>query len=288
MEAQMFEHSPEAILMTIPPWPTYIISNFRQFEPNERHITRISSDYVLLFILDNSLHFTEAGTDVEVKAGEWYIQVPGLRQEGRKGSPAPFYYYIHFSAASVPYHPEYAFSDSAGEAAYQRANRLLLPVRGRFEPYRMRPWFERLDEVSKRRPSDLLGAQSVFLDVLNRISSTELSAELPSRRIAHQIIDYLSANYNRSLDGKHLSSHFHYSYDYIQRLLKKYFNVTPGQYIQEYRVKRAQELLENSDLSLPAIAAEVGYNDETVFYKAFRKLTGDAPGLWRRKKRGLI
>ncbi|WP_274361320.1 helix-turn-helix domain-containing protein [Paenibacillus thermotolerans] len=284
----MFERSPEAVLMTVPPWPTYLISNFRQFEPNERHITRISSDYVLLFMLENTLHFTEAGTDVELRAGEWYIQVPGLRQEGGKGSPAPFYYYIHFSAASVPYTPEQLSSDAEGESANDRTNRLVLPVRGRFEPNRMRPWLDRLDEVSKRRPTDFLGAQSVFLDLLSRISSAELSSEMPSRRIAHEIIGYLSANYNRHLNGNQLSSHFHYSYDYIQRLLKKYFNVTPGQYIQEYRVKRAQELLENSDLSIPAIAAEVGYNDETVFYKAFRKLTGDAPGVWRRKKRGLM
>jgi transcriptional regulator GlxA family with amidase domain len=70
-------------------------------------------------------------------------------------------------------------------------------------------------------------------------------------------------------------------------LLKTHYGVTPGQWIQACRIKRAQQLLEHSDVSLAQIAAETGYQDPTVFYKAFRKLTGEAPGRWRRRKRGL-
>jgi len=57
---------------------------------------------------------------------------------------------------------------------------------------------------------------------------------------------------------------------------------SPLRYLTELRLRRAAELLTTSDGSLAEIAAEVGYDSEFAFSRAFKRYTGKAPGLFRR------
>ena len=182
----------QRIILDIPPWPTYNSSSYRQFESGEKHVTRIAAEHVLLLVLGNTLHFTESDIDVELEAGEWYLQVPGLKQEGRRGSPAPFYYYIHFAARS---------SSESVEGCAEGAHRLEMPIRGRFDAAEMRPRLDRLDEIARRRPSDFLGLQSLFLDLLNRVATPEEASLSPSRRLADAVADFIAAHCDRPSTG---------------------------------------------------------------------------------------
>ena len=48
-------------------------------------------------------------------------------------------------------------------------------------------------------------------------------------------------------------------------------------YLNAARVRRAQELLVHSSMSVSAIAFEVGYEELSTFYRAFRRLCGKTP-----------
>lgn len=58
--------------------------------------------------------------------------------------------------------------------------------------------------------------------------------------------------------------------------------VTPYQYLLEVRIDRAKRLLQSSDEALGQISREVGFNSQSQFNRAFRKLTGTTPGIFRR------
>jgi transcriptional regulator GlxA family with amidase domain len=57
---------------------------------------------------------------------------------------------------------------------------------------------------------------------------------------------------------------------------------TPLRYLTALRMQKAQELLQDGELSMAAIAGEVGYESEPAFSKAFKKAVGKAPGSYRR------
>lgn len=59
--------------------------------------------------------------------------------------------------------------------------------------------------------------------------------------------------------------------------------VTPGAYLQAWRVGIAQELLDAGQ-PLKHIATEVGYSGEAALSRAFRAHTGKSPGEWRRER----
>jgi AraC-like DNA-binding protein len=59
----------------------------------------------------------------------------------------------------------------------------------------------------------------------------------------------------------------------------------PMQYLTQWRMQVAATLLVQSGAKVAAIAAEVGYDSEAAFSRAFKKATGVAPGAWREVRR---
>ena len=58
----------------------------------------------------------------------------------------------------------------------------------------------------------------------------------------------------------------------------------PMQYLAQWRIQLAAGMLARTNAGIAAIAAEVGYESEAAFHRAFKKAVGTAPGAWRRQK----
>jgi AraC-like DNA-binding protein len=55
-------------------------------------------------------------------------------------------------------------------------------------------------------------------------------------------------------------------------------------YLSNWRLQLAAKLLERQNLSISQAAAEVGYESEAAFNRAFKKVVGIPPGAWRRAR----
>ena len=58
---------------------------------------------------------------------------------------------------------------------------------------------------------------------------------------------------------------------------------TPIQYLANWRIQVGAALLRNTNSTVAVVAQEVGYESEATFTKAFKRLTGNSPALWRRQ-----
>jgi AraC-like DNA-binding protein len=280
----MFDAATDAFELQIPPWPVFMTANYRHFRDDEKHITRICKDFVLLFMLESSLYFSEDGRSVEVDAGSWYIQVPGLKQEGIKGSPAPKYFYIHFQAACEPCDVEDEGESSGTLASNGIPIRFRIPVRGTFRQQHFTPLFNKLVEPLLQ-PADILRRQVAFFNILYNLICSTRADPSETNDLTFHLMSYLADNFKKPSANLAISEKFHFTSDYLTRRMKHYCGITPYKYMQQIRFEKAKELLANTDYKLSNIAKEVGYNDLTVFYKTFRKLSGVAPGTWRKQNR---
>lgn len=61
-----------------------------------------------------------------------------------------------------------------------------------------------------------------------------------------------------------------------------YVGVSPMHYVARWRLQLAARLLERPGVSIAQAAAEVGYESEAAFNRAFKKLVGVPPGTWRK------
>jgi len=62
----------------------------------------------------------------------------------------------------------------------------------------------------------------------------------------------------------------------------------PMQYLAQWRIQLAAQLLERSGAKVTTIAADVGYESEAAFSRAFKKMMGVPPSLWRRRQTSLL
>ena len=59
---------------------------------------------------------------------------------------------------------------------------------------------------------------------------------------------------------------------------------SPMQYLTQWRMILAANLLRNSNATLAHIAEDVGYQTDTAFIRAFRREFGAPPATWRRSQ----
>jgi AraC-like DNA-binding protein len=59
----------------------------------------------------------------------------------------------------------------------------------------------------------------------------------------------------------------------------------PMQYLAAWRMQLATARLRDTDEKIIEIALDVGYESETAFSRAFKRLVGESPGAWRRAQR---
>jgi AraC-like DNA-binding protein len=63
-----------------------------------------------------------------------------------------------------------------------------------------------------------------------------------------------------------------------------YMNMPAMQYLGRWRLQIAARRLEDPQVSIAQAAAEVGYQSEAAFNRAFKRHAGVAPGAWRRER----
>ena len=65
--------------------------------------------------------------------------------------------------------------------------------------------------------------------------------------------------------------------------IKAWTNFTPNEFIQEIRMKRAAQLLEQNKINISQISYKVGFNNPKYFSKCFQKKFGETPSQYQSK-----
>lgn len=98
------------------------------------------------------------------------------------------------------------------------------------------------------------------------------------------IKDFIQNNYfHEQLSVKEISEHVHLSSSYVCTVFKNETGSTLNQYITEYRLEKAKQLLSDSQLKISDISSKTGYTDSNYFAKAFKKYVGISPSEYREK-----
>ena len=93
--------------------------------------------------------------------------------------------------------------------------------------------------------------------------------------------EYVENNYIYDISMQEAAEEMGYSDAYFSKLFKQYFNQNITAYLTEYRIKKAKELLSNTNHSIKDISRMVGYTDSNYFAKIFKRLVGEIPSKYR-------
>lgn len=131
-----------------------------------------------------------------------------------------------------------------------------------------------------------------ILNILNELANAsefqilnadQLSVETQTKendRI-NTIFNYVKENYNEPIALEEMADLTHMTVPSFCRYFKKVTHKTFVQFVNEYRLVHASNLLSESDRSITEICFESGFNNFSHFNKSFKAFTGMSPSEYR-------
>ena len=95
--------------------------------------------------------------------------------------------------------------------------------------------------------------------------------------IRKAVDDYIESHISEKIDTATLAKIVGYSTSYFRELLQQLVNMSPNKYVLHCRFTKACELLQNTDMSIIAIAIELGFSSSQYFSTVFKELTSMTP-----------
>jgi AraC family transcriptional regulator of arabinose operon len=103
----------------------------------------------------------------------------------------------------------------------------------------------------------------------------------PQQRYIDYALAYMHNAYQSKITVNDIADYIHIDRTYLFQLFKKELNLSPQQYLIQFRIKKATQLLLETQESIKSIALAVGYSDYSLFCRTFKKIMGQAPSNWR-------
>lgn len=97
------------------------------------------------------------------------------------------------------------------------------------------------------------------------------------------LMSYIESKLDSHIRAADLAGVVQLSKSYFFRAFRKTFGEPPCSYIVRLRIRRAQELMLASRVSLSHVALECGMSDQAHLCRVFRRIVGTSPGAWRRQ-----
>ena len=104
-----------------------------------------------------------------------------------------------------------------------------------------------------------------------------------SDELVKALMVYVYENYQHPISVDQLAASVHISKRVCFRIFRDNLHMTPVEYIREYRLQKACQLLANTDTPITQIAYHCGLGSSSYFGKTFRERFGCTPAQYRKE-----
>ena len=101
----------------------------------------------------------------------------------------------------------------------------------------------------------------------------------------NKAMEYIINNYQNVVNVNEIADYLSLNRSYLTTIFKKALKVSSQKFLLMYRMKKAMELLMNTDYTINQIAISCGYSNQLSFSKAFHKFQGLSPREFRKRNR---
>ncbi len=141
-----------------------------------------------------------------------------------------------------------------------------------FEVYEALENIHKLDSAS---PKFEFKQMSYFYDLFAGLTSNDFNNT--TEWYADEAVKYINMNYSRNISIGNIAKHLNIDRSYFSRVFKSIYDVSPQEYLINFRIEKAKFLLQTGNYRVSEVAISLGYTDPYVFAKAFKKSVGVSP-----------
>jgi two-component system response regulator YesN len=105
--------------------------------------------------------------------------------------------------------------------------------------------------------------------------------EKGNKKLMAKAKEYIAINYSKDITLESISEHVHLSATYFSKQFKCFFGENFVDYVVNYRINKAKELLKKGVYKANEVSKMIGFSNEKYFYKVFKKHTGFTPSEYK-------
>jgi len=136
-------------------------------------------------------------------------------------------------------------------------------------------------------PFHLIGHLYLFLDYIVR-SSAELKIASGSKLrdfYIHEALEYIEHNFQNNITIECIAEVCGLNRSYFGKIFKDTVGSSPQEFLMNFRMAKAAELLKLTSLSISDIGLAVGYDNSMHFSRAFKSIYKISPRDWRNQNK---
>lgn len=255
------------------------------------HATRTIESYEVIYGIRGRAYIQQEGQPFEVAPGKALLLLPGRTHGGYRPSEGEVsFYWMHFSCRKADLLDDAEAGPYFVAAQYaKRSENIVLPLFSEpAEGDKLAILIRQLLHCTESAGYRAITADYFITLVLMEIARQEILLRLHepedgAGRRAAEILEWVRAKVAEggTAAPAEVADHFGLNRDYLCRMLKKNAGVTLRQYVNDVRIRKARELLVQTDLSIKETAYAVGMDDERYFMRLFKKSEGISPSQYR-------
>ena len=276
----------------------------KHLEPYLRHIAKMSSiinkrptvayDCRLFYVLSGKGKFISEGGEISLSADTLLYYPCGISYHFRPDPADP----MAFITVNFDFTGNYGIRE------------LLCPVYTEaYDPRLLQPSHKEIDEpcflsafllseashllvylikMLAIKNSDITYAEELCGSLLRSLLLEMLSCKDksgPKNPIVNEAMAYIRNNFSEALTNERIAESVKYHPYYIGALFREHLGKTPHEYVDEIRLRHAEQLLLLSDGSIYEISSQCGYKTPEHFTRRFKLRYGMTPTAWRKRHR---
>ena len=247
-----------------------------------------------LYIEEGTMHGIISGTPYEMKASEFYFINSGELHELSAHNHS-----LHHAIVFDPQLLNFDLYDACQYNFIQpiTQKKLLFPnnisnALSQEEQESLRQLFlELICNYHYPEQCALLKIKICLLQILELCFRTEIliqnqttGKQLSSMNQLKEVLDFIRSHYTEEITLKELADIACMSPTYFCRYFHQEMGKTPFAFLNEYRIKKAAILLDDSSLSVSDIAINCGFDNISYFIRKFKEYQGITPKKYRSRK----
>ncbi|WP_163232075.1 helix-turn-helix transcriptional regulator [Bifidobacterium aerophilum] len=244
----------------------------------------VCEDFALVLVRRGILPVRVDDVDLRVGPGDLMLVPPQGRVCGTQYVTDPLEYFsVHFDLASWR-RSSLGVNASRGD---ESDTHFALPLYGcDVATDRLTVMFNQLHDIHASHGE---GAASPYCDCFIMAMLMELAYQAGRKGggeqfdhvVLQRVNDWIKANAFDDISVADIAEQFNYSAGWLSTVYKQEFGVGIAAQIANIRIKRAEELLMSTSMSVAQVAQATGFNDAKYFMRVFKQHTGLTPTRYR-------
>ncbi len=229
----------------------FSFANIGQFITDKEwiHPSINQKTHQIIFVVSGDVHIVEQGEDYHLTRGDTLFLEANQTHYGIKySSGLTSFYWLHFllnDFSCFPNFPKTLSNFQDFQALKELLHYTLTPDCAVFQ-------------------KDILCA-----NILQKLCNANTSIDtIP--KIAREIFEWVRINASAKLTVAHVAAFFKFSPEYIGRITKKYYDISPKGMINGFVISQANNLLSNTNYSIKEISGMLEFDSPNAFVKFYK------------------